>query len=59
MKAATMRPMHDCRKWTYHAGMATCPHGFELFPNGATRRVSVARWKSHRSAIAAARKVSP
>ena len=44
---------HNCKRWTFHAGMATCEHGFELLPNGDVRKPTVAKWASHRDAIEA------
>ena len=42
---------HDCGRWTYHGGMATCAHGYELLPDGTTRRPPHAKWKAHRAKI--------
>lgn len=48
---------HDCGRWTYHGGMATCAHGYELLPDGTTRRPPQAKWRSHRAKIPRAIKV--
>jgi hypothetical protein len=42
---------HACGRWTYFSGMATCPHGYELLPDGKVRKASARRWKLHRSAL--------
>jgi hypothetical protein len=45
------RSRRGCGDWTYYAGMATCPHGYELLPDGEIRALTVHRWRSHRAAI--------
>jgi hypothetical protein len=42
---------HDCGQWIYFGGMATCPHGYELLPDGMTRRPPERKWKAHRSKL--------
>lgn len=42
---------HNCGKWSYHAGMATCPHGWEILPSGNIRRPPARKWQKHREAI--------
>jgi hypothetical protein len=41
---------HRCT-WTYWGGAATCKHGYELLPDGTTRKMAAARWKKHRAKI--------
>ena len=54
-EAAAERKPHNCQRWTFHAGMATCAHGYELLPDGLARRPARIRWVAHRSAIRQAR----
>lgn len=47
----TSTTRHNCKRWTFHAGMATCAHGYELLPGGSTQRANPRRWRAHRRAI--------
>jgi hypothetical protein len=46
---------HAC-KWIYYGGMDSCSHGFELLPDGKTRKHPKAKQHHKRGGAAIARR---